>query len=76
MHIMYYRVISAAGGQGVVLAVPCGYALQFFGVVVTDGIMCARLVFSRQHVKLRLHCLHNWAPLQLKRAGGPIGAMP
>ena len=57
------------------LKVPCGHVLQFYGFVVTDGIMCARHVFSRQHVKLRLHCMHSRAPLQLKRAGGPIGPM-
>ena len=57
------------------LAVSCGYALQCVGFVVTHGIMCARHVLSRQHVKLRLHCMHSWVPLQLKRAGGPIGPM-
>ena len=56
-------------------AVSCGHALQFFGFVVTVGIMCARHVFSRQHVKLRLHCMHSWAPLQLKRACVPIGSL-
>ena len=56
-------------------AVSCGHVLQFYGFVVTDGIMCARHVFSRQHVKPRLHCMHSWAPLQLKRACVPIGPL-
>ena len=57
------------------LAVSCGYALQYVGFVITDGIMCTGHVFSRQHVKLRLHCMYSWAPLQLERAGCPIGPL-
>ena len=57
------------------LAVSCWFALQCVVFVVTNGIMCTGNVFSREHVKLRLHCMYSWAPLQHERADGPIGPL-